>query len=422
MDTPDGDWFEQLANGSETLLFYLLRVKPDVAFEYVNAAVETLFGCTVGEALADPTVLLGSIDAAYSDRLAAVLALPPGRETVGEYTWRHRNGHSVHGRTYVRSRQRADGSVVLEGLTRDMTQLHKMQAELRQSEKRYRLLVENGWDVVWTTAVDGTVTYVSPAVERLRGFSVEETLRQSVGEVYPPESAKIIREYVRSMIAAVRNGNQPPVFRLEYEFYHRDGSTVEAEMMMIPHLDEDGRVLEMIGVTRDITERKAFEAELRRLAVTDPVTGLWNRRYGAELLSADLRGTAHSQSSTVLMLDVDRFKTINDTRGHQAGDRVLIEISRRLLASCRDTDVVTRWGGEEFLILLRDCTLQEALTIAEELRTSIARTPFLDAGTVTVSIGVAQATPDDDMTSLVVRADEALFEAKRSGRNTVRAC
>jgi diguanylate cyclase (GGDEF)-like protein/PAS domain S-box-containing protein len=362
------------------------------------------------------------INAAQMDLLAEMLALAPGDETNIELTWQHRDGSPVYGRTFIRSRQREDGSVVLEGATRDVTQLHAVEAELRQSEKRYRLLVENAWDVVWTAAVNGTVTYVSPAIERLRGVTVEETMTQSLEQFYPPKSAESVRNYFRGALAAAKNGTELPPLRLEHEFFHKDGSRVSAEMQVIPHLDEEGHVLEILGVTRDITERKVFEAELRRLAVTDPVTGVWNRRHGEELLSADLR-QAHGdgRSLSLLMLDVDNFKAINDTRGHQAGDRVLVEIGRRLVAVSRDTDMVARWGGEEFVILLRDCALHEGFRIAENIRATIADTPFIDAGVVTVSIGVAEATGHDDLTSWVARADEALYAAKRSGRNTVRS-
>jgi diguanylate cyclase (GGDEF)-like protein/PAS domain S-box-containing protein len=419
--TPDSHWFEQLANSSATV-FFVLRVKPDLAFEYLNDAAEDVLGWTAAEATANPGVVLAGINSAQMDLLARLLALTPGEETNIDLTWRHRDGSPVHGRTFIRSRQREDGSVALEGATRDVTQLHAVQAELRQSEKRYRLLVENAWDVVWTAAVDGTVTYVSPAIERLRGVTAEETMTQSLEQFYPPQSAERVRKYFSGALAAASNGTELPPLRLEHEFFHKDGSKVSAEMQVIPHLDEDGRVLEILGVTRDITERKVFEAELTRLAVTDPVTGVWNRRHGEALLSADLSAARHDgQALSLLMLDVDNFKTVNDTKGHQSGDRVLVEIGRRLVAVCRDTDIVARWGGEEFVILLRDCALPEGARIAENIRATIADTPFIDAEAVTVSIGVAQATGHDDMTSWVARADEALYAAKRSGRNTVRA-
>ena len=120
------------------------------------------------------------------------------------------------------------------------------------------------------------------------------------------------------------------------------------------------------------------------------------------------------------MLDIDHFKSINDRYGHQAGDHVLIEISRRLQDSLSSTDVVARWGGEEFVTLLRGYHLHDGLTIAEKIRGRIADTPFDDSGFATVSIGAAELNPDDDLDSWLRRADEALYKAKRSGRNAVR--
>jgi diguanylate cyclase (GGDEF)-like protein len=122
---------------------------------------------------------------------------------------------------------------------------------------------------------------------------------------------------------------------------------------------------------------------------------------------------------TVLMVDIDNFKSINDRFGHQTGDHVLIEVARRLGESVRGTDMVARWGGEESVILLRHCALAEACARAEEIRQQIADSSFPRVGTVTVSIGVAQLEAGDKLTSWLDRADEALYEAKRSGRNTV---
>ncbi|TGD85029.1 diguanylate cyclase [Mycolicibacterium sp. CH28] len=417
---PDARWFEAIANGSTTV-FFVLRVQPDLAFEYLNDAIEAQIGCSVADGLADPKSVLGQVDADHADRLAEALALPPGNSTVLELTWQHHEGRPVHARTWVRSREREDGSVVLEGSTRDITALHEAETELRQSEERYRLLAENAWEIIWTASVDGKVTYVSPAVERMRGYSVHEAMRQTVDEIYPPDAAADVRSYFHSLHAAIRDHTkQLPVLRAEYESYRKDGSIMVGEMQVIPHLDQDGRVLEILGVTRDVSERKKFEAELTRLAVTDPVTGVWNRRHGEELLRADLVPAGRqNQSLSLLMLDIDWFKSINDSYGHQAGDSVLVEIARRLVRKCRSTDMVARWGGEEFVILLRDCTLWDGAGIAEKIRADIANVPFSDVGTVSVSIGVAQLNPRDDLTSWVARADGALYAAKRSGRNTV---
>ena len=192
------------------------------------------------------------------------------------------------------------------------------------------------------------------------------------------------------------------------------------ELQMIPHADADGRTVEILGVTRDISERKMFEAELTRLAITDPMTGVWNRHHGSELLEAETARPDRAQMQlAVLMVDIDNFKNINDTHGHEVGDRVLIEVARRLKDAVRDSDVVARWGGEEFVVLLRDCPLADAVARAEKIRRQIADAPFADAGTVTISVGAAELTADEDLDHWLGRADKALYEAKRSGRNAV---
>ena len=550
---PDAEWFRQMANGS-AVVFFILRVQPDVAFEFLTDAVESQLGCPAAEGLADPAAVLGLVDPEYSDQLAMLLNLSPGNQTTNEMTWRHRDGRPLYARAWVRSRRREDGSVILEGSIRDVTRLHEAESELRLSEQRHRLLAENAWEVIWTMAMDTTITYVSPAVEhvrgltpeeamseslvdaltpesvqialgyfqqlfdagekgselpvfhgeldfyrkdksvmsadlqviphlddngqiiellgvsrdiserkkveaelrqseerarlmaenaweiiwtaapdgtatyvnaaieRVRGITIEQAMDQPLEEIYAPTSADSIRTYFRELHAAIHNGDEPPVYREEHEQYRADGSILVSETQVVPHLDQDGRLVEIIGVTRDISERKRFEAELKRLAVTDAVTGVWNRSHGEELLDAEMTDArATGRPLSLLMLDIDHFKSINDRHGHQAGDHVLIEITRRLQDSLPRTDAVARWGGEEFVVLLRDCRIDDAVATAEKIRARIAERPFDDAGRATVSIGAAELAAEDDLDSWLARADEALYKAKRSGRNAVRA-
>lgn len=550
-DLPDAEWFRRMADGNG-LVFFLLRVQPDVAFEFINDAIEAQIGVSAAEALADAESVLGRIDAGYAVRLAETLALEPGQETAIEMVWRHRDGRDTASRIRVRSRRRDDGSVVLEGSARDVTQLREAELELQQSEKRHRLLSENAWEVIWTMGMDttityvspavqqqrgmtpaeamreslaealtpesaaialdyfhqifaadksgeelpifrgeldfyskdgsvmsadlqviphvdsngriiellgvsrdiserkrveaelrrseqrsrlmaenaweiiwtadatGTVTYVSPSVEEVRGITVEQAMNQPLDEIYPPDSAASIQNYFVALHTAIGTRTEPPVYRDELEMYRSDGTTMIGETQIIPHLDEDGNVVEIIGVTRDISERKAFESELRRLAVTDALTGVWNRRHGEELFNAELaQARQTSRPLTLLMLDIDHFKAINDRYGHQAGDRVLIEVSRRLQANLPSTDIVARWGGEEFVILLRGSDIDEGMATAEKLRGQMADMIFVDVGPVTVSIGAAERWAGDSLDSWLARADEALYRAKRSGRNAV---
>jgi diguanylate cyclase (GGDEF)-like protein len=138
-----------------------------------------------------------------------------------------------------------------------------------------------------------------------------------------------------------------------------------------------------------------------------------------QLQHALARARAPVGFAAVLFIDLDRFKVVNDSLGHATGDHLLVEVARRLSGAVRSTDMVARWGGEEFVVLLRDCALDDAVERAEEIRRQIAGRTFPGVGMVTVSVGAAQLTGADDATSLLGRADEALYEAKRAGRNKV---
>lgn len=417
--TPDASWFVEMARGSR-IVFFVMRLQPDIAYEYVSDAIYDSMGIPAAEILADPEALHSRLSEDSAEALAAAFSTAPGEQISVELKWSHRDGRPVHSRCWAQTRQRPDGSVILEGTVSAITELRGIQAELQRSEERYRLLAENAWEVIWTMAMDGTITYVSPAVQRMRGFTPEEAVRQTLDEINPPESAARVADYYRRVFTAIESGTEPPVFRGEQEYYRKDGSIMTGELQVIPHIDSDGQVVELLGVTRDISDRKMFEAELTRLAVTDPLTGLWNRRHTTEMLSADLaHAQRRGQPLSLLMVDVDRFKSINDTFGHQTGDRVLIGVANLLRDQVRNNDVVGRWGGEEFIVLLRSCGLPDAVATAEKLRQQITEVRFDNLCSASVSIGAAELKAGEDLASWVARADAALYHAKRSGRNRV---
>ncbi|GIW31671.1 MAG: GGDEF domain-containing protein [Meiothermus ruber] len=156
--------------------------------------------------------------------------------------------------------------------------------------------------------------------------------------------------------------------------------------------------------------------EMHALARTDPLTGLPNRLALSELLE---EASQHMHGLYLVLLDIDRFKQINDRFGHAAGDEVLREVARRLRVSMRKEDVLGRWGGEEFMILMRGESQQDVLAAVERLREDIAFWPFKLVGPVSASFGVAEGHIGDSIHALVERADRALYEAKRLGRNRV---
>ena len=174
------------------------------------------------------------------------------------------------------------------------------------------------------------------------------------------------------------------------------------------------------GLADELRERNA---ELERLATTDHLTGLYNRRFvGRELERLILRARRHGQSISVAMLDIDHFKSINDEHGHAVGDAVLIEVAARIRRRLRGDDMVGRWGGEEFLLVLPETSPEGTGIVAESVRAAIGDEPLsLATGSldVTASIGWATWEPSDASDDLLGRADFALYEAKAAGRNTV---
>ena len=187
----------------------------------------------------------------------------------------------------------------------------------------------------------------------------------------------------------------------------------------MPERLADGSVL-WHGFIADISNLKQVEDELRALSITDPLTGIRNRRYFLDQLAAELeRRNRSGRALSLIMLDIDHFKRINDQWGHDAGDRVLAELCRRIGARLRRIDSFCRLGGEEFIVICPETDAEQAGQLAEALRRLVQDTPFAGVGRITASFGVSSARPGDGRESLLQRADQALYAAKDSGRNRV---
>ncbi len=230
----------------------------------------------------------------------------------------------------------------------------------------------------------------------------------------PLERAAAFAEWTAKMEIARRDGT---IQFSEWKVRCRDGSTriVQFRYRWVG----DNYVLALWDVT---TERQT-EAHLRHLAVSDPLTGLWNRRRLTEDGQRELDlGAAGGKECSLLIVDIDRFKSINDNHGHAAGDEVLRSVAQRGLSQLRRSDVMARIGGEEFAVLLPGTSALEARTIAARLLRAI-RVPVVIGDDVvievTASIGGAGSAPDDDMDALMARCDRALYAAKTGGRNRI---
>ena len=174
------------------------------------------------------------------------------------------------------------------------------------------------------------------------------------------------------------------------------------------------------SLQRSLTAWRDAAREMHTLAHTDALTGLANRRAAQEALGREVaRAARYQRELALLMLDLDRFKVLNDGHGHPVGDRVLVALAERLRAHVRASDLVARWGGEEFVVVAPETPAADGESLAEHLRTQVARDPFLDGHRVTVSIGVASFRQEDEVDVLIARSDAALYQAKAGGRNRV---
>jgi diguanylate cyclase (GGDEF)-like protein/PAS domain S-box-containing protein len=280
-----------------------------------------------------------------------------------------------------------------------------------QNEARFRSLVQHSSDVIIVTRADGTVRFVSPSATRVFGYDPAEMLRHSVSELLHPDDRERAATFFRN--AAQSPGVSGPV---EWRFRQPDGSWLNAEILAT-NLLHDTSVKGVVLNTRDVSERRRLEEQLTHQAFHDPLTGLANRalfrdRVSHALALAQRRGSP----VTVLFLDLDDFKTVNDSLGHAEGDRLLIAAAERFLACARSADTVARLGGDEFAILIEGADGPEGLP--ERLAAAMSH-PFSLSGNqvrVTASIGVASASPEDRADDLLRNADMAMYAAKRHGK------
>ena len=297
------------------------------------------------------------------------------------------------------------------------TRLRAAQAELhrRQSEARFRSLVQHASDVITITAADGTIHYQTPSGERIFGHGPADLVGTSLTALVHADDVPRVLAFLDEAAA------QPGAARMaEWRWRHRDGSWRQVETIATNLLD-DPTVGGLVLTSRDISERKALEEQLTHQAFHDPLTGLANRAlFEQHLRQALLRVSQPSHSLAVVFLDLDNFKMINDSLGHAAGDAVLLTVAERLRTCVRTGDTLARFGGDEFAILLEDLQDRgDAAEVAERIITALSA-PVLVHGTEVVtgtSIGIAAGTAGQaEADTLLRNADIAMYMAKRHGK------
>ncbi|QSA96582.1 diguanylate cyclase [Methylococcus sp. EFPC2] len=335
-----------------------------------------------------------------------------------EYRLRHKQGHWVwvQDRGRLNSRNRDGKPSRMSGTRSDIT-------ERKRVEERLRLLavaLESAGDGIVITDPDARIEWVNKAFTRLTGYSMSEAIGRHPAELV--KSGQQTQTFYQAMWKSIQGGRE---WRGEVINRKKNGELYTEQLTITPVLDAGGAVTHFVGIKEDITGRKRLEAELVAQATTDGLTGLANRRHFLTRLEAELARLRRQpeQVASLLMLDLDHFKQVNDTHGHEGGDAVLKHFAAVLSRDLRESDIAGRLGGEEFVVLLTGTGPEDAMTRAERLRGLVQASPvrFADGHIpFTVSIGVTGiAQSDAGVSAILRRADQALYRAKLSGRNRV---
>jgi diguanylate cyclase (GGDEF)-like protein/PAS domain S-box-containing protein len=308
-----------------------------------------------------------------------------------------------------------------------ITERKRVEEAVRESEERYRALVENASDIVFRLDDTGHVTYVNPAALRITGYEEKEI----IGRHYPTFIRQDMREeamrfFGRQFVKGIPNTytEYPVIVKNGHELWFGQNTQL---------IFQDGKVVAFQAVARDITDRKQAEEALREseeryreLSIIDGLTQLYNSRHFYHQLKMEIdRVDRYGQPLTLLLLDLDDFKAFNDAYGHVEGDQVLFRLGQVVKRCLRETDSAYRYGGEEFTILLPMTTSENSAVTAERIRTEFKKELFSPAPGqdvhVTVSIGLAQYKTKEDMKAFVHRADQLMYQGKKNGKDSVRS-
>ncbi len=417
---------------------------------FINPTGARLFGYTaselVGKSLHDTIHHSLPDGTPYPDGECPIgRLLNEGTEKLGtDHFWRKDGqGFAVE---YAASRaDDLDGKHGVVMAFRDITARQLAEIALRASEEQFRMLAENMADVVWKADRENRFTYINDADRRLRGFARDEVIGQSIADTLTPEGQLMLSRLLEKREQLEAEGRKNEALRFEIPQRCKDGRVIWIDVLTIPIYDANGQIAGYQGIGRDITERRRQDVELEQSqrhlefqlkelsdekidlqekAIRDPLTGIYNRGYLDEALPRELaRARRENYPVAVIMIDLDHFKKINDTYSHAAGDEVLRSLAALLKRSARESDVICRYGGEEFVVVMPRMSAEHALQRIELWRADLAGTLVRHGEwdiRVTLSAGVAGfPAHGNDMDTLLAHADEMLYRSKSEGRNRV---
>lgn len=291
----------------------------------------------------------------------------------------------------------------------------------------YKEIVDNLYDGVYFVDRERVITYWNKGAERITGYSAEETIGRACRDnLLNHVTANGIELCLHNCpLAAVMEDGKPR--ETEVYLHHKDGYRVPIIVRATALRDEEGRIIgaiESFSSNKLVIDSRRQVREMRNIVHTDRLTGIGNRQLVEGRLRAVIAEYVHTKSPAgLLFMDIDNFKQFNDTYGHIVGDKVLRMVTATFHHSLRATDTIGRWGGEEFIAILKDIDNDHTLrTIAEKVRTLVefSRLDINDLNlTVTISIGATRLREDDTPESIINRADGLMYQSKRAGRNSI---
>lgn len=280
--------------------------------------------------------------------------------------------------------------------------------------EKLSMAIEQLDDIVYITDKFGNITYVNSAYCRYLGYTREEVLGKNPRLT---KSGLHEREFYAELWNTILAGN---VYRNTIVNRKKNGGLYYEKKTITPLKDDKNAVIGFVSTGKDVTEETMLNQEIERVAMMDKLTGIFNRHKFEELFALESeRARRFNHPLSLIMIDIDHFKSVNDTYGHDVGDEVLKGLALVVQSCIRKIDIFARWGGEEFLVLSPGTDGKNAQDFAEKLRHEVAAATFPEVGHITISLGISTFVPEDSFIDLFKRADRGLYYAKEHGRNQI---
>ena len=395
----------------ETTSEGFLILTPQLHINFSNTAFFQLTGYSLSE-IKGKSVLCFLTDESRNQLRKQLSIMHSHYHLAAELTLRHKDGHLL----FIRytATVMADGTGFFTFIT-DITERKLKELEL----KTYSSAVKHSASSIIITDINGIIEYVNPRFCEVTGYSELEAVGQKPNII---SSANTHKELHKELWKTILAGDD---WHGEVNNSTKSGELYWSMMSISPIMNEEGVISHFVSISEDITKYKSKQLKMEKLAFSDPLTGLANRRLFDDRLNQaiEIINRQNRSSIAIIMLDLDHFKEINDTYGHDVGDLLLKEIAQRLLLSTRKEDTISRFGGDEFILLLQEVSIRlDAQRVAETILQYLSEPVYIGSHTfsITCSLGICIAPQDGDTAAKMIKAaDLALYQAKIAGRNNI---